>query len=90
MEREIEILNEKIDYIFEELMWLKSDFIKKEYERVEKELKYKVENAQEELDRHKQDIRWTFENLDERRNYYRTIKDRFPVREFREEVVERL
>ena len=81
MSRDYEILNEKIDYIFEELMWLRSDFEKKEYERVEKELKYKVENAQEELDRHKENLRWQFENLDERRRYFRTIKDRFPVRE---------
>ena len=86
MNRDYEILNEKIDYIFEELMWLRSDFIKKEYERVEKELKYKVENAEEELNRHKQDIRWIFENLDERRKYYKSIKDRFPVREVREEI----
>ena len=86
MNRDYEILNEKIDYIFEELMCLRSDFIKKEYERVEKELKYKVENAEEELNRHKQDIRWIFENLDERRKYYTSIKDRFPVREDREEI----
>jgi hypothetical protein len=79
MNRDYEILNEKLDYMFEELMWLRSDFEKKEFERVEKELKYKLEDAQHDLERHKQDARWIMENLDERRKYYKTIKDRFPA-----------
>ena len=78
MEREIEILNEKIDYMFEELMMLKDYVLREEYERQEKTLEYKVEEAQHNLDRHKENLRWQFENLDERRRYFRTIKDRFP------------
>ena len=79
MEREIEILNEKIDYMFEEIMRLKDGLLRQEYERQEKTLEYKVEEAQHNLDRHKENLRWQFEDLDERRKYFRTIHNRFPV-----------
>ena len=38
MEREIEILNEKLDYIFEEIMNLKQGLTRDMYEREQKEL----------------------------------------------------
>lgn len=81
MEREIEILNEKLDYIFEELMSLKQGLTRDMYEREQKELKNKVETAEWDLNNHRDDLRWRMENLDERRKYYSSIKDRFPVRE---------
>lgn len=79
MNKDYEILNEKIDYMFEEIMILKKGLLRQDYEKTEKELKYKLEEAQHELDRHKENLRWQFENLDERRKYFRTIKDRFPT-----------
>lgn len=78
MEREIEILNEKLDYMFEEIMRLREDFQRKEYETGEKELKYKVEDAQSHLDMHNDHFRWQHEELDERRKAFRSVRDRFP------------
>jgi len=78
MEREFEILNEKLDYMFEEIMMLKDYFIREEYERKEKELKYKVGDAQSHLDMHKDHFRWQHEDLDERRKAFRSVRDRFP------------
>lgn len=79
MNRDLEILSEKIDYIFEELMRLKDGLLRQEYERQEKTLEYKLEEAQHSLDRHKENLRWQFENLDERRKYYRSIHNIFPA-----------
>lgn len=78
MEREFEILNEKLDYMFEEIMNLKEGLTRTTFEREEKELKYKVENAQEKLDMHKQHLRWQQEGLVERRKAFRNVRDRFP------------
>ena len=78
MEREIQILNEKLDYMFQEIMNLKEGLIRTTFEKEEKELKYGVENAQEKLDMHKQHLRWQLEDLDERRKAFRGVRDRFP------------
>lgn len=78
MEREIQILNEKLDYMFQEIMNLKEGLIRTTFEKEEKELKYGVENAQEKLDMHKQHLRWQLEDLDERRKAFRSVRDRFP------------
>ena len=78
MEREIEILNEKLDYIFEEIMSLKQGLTRDMYEREQKELKNKLETAEWDLNNHREDLRWRMENLDERRKYYSSIRDRFP------------
>lgn len=78
MEREIEILNNKLDYIFEELMSLKQGLTRDMYEREQKELKCKVETAEWDLNNHRDDLRWRMENIDERRKYYSSIRDRFP------------
>lgn len=78
MERELEILNNKIDYIFEELMNLKQGLTREAYEREEKELKCKLETAEWDLKNHREDIRWRMEDIDGRRKYYLSIKDRFP------------
>ena len=78
MEREIEILNEKLDYIFEEIMNLKQGLTRDMYERAQKELKSKVETAEWDLNNHKEDLRWRMEDLDERRKAFRSVRDRFP------------
>jgi predicted nucleic acid-binding Zn-ribbon protein len=81
MERELEILNEKLDYIYTEIMSLKEGLTRTTFEREEKELKYKVENAQEKLDMHKDHLKWQLEDIDERRKSYRSVRDRFPKNE---------
>ena len=78
MEREFEILNEKLDYMYEEILRLEEEFIRLGFEREEKELKCKVENAQSHLDMHKDHFRWQHEDLDERRKTFRSARDRFP------------
>ena len=78
MEREFEILNEKLDYMFEEIMSLKEGVIRLGFEREAKELKYKVEDAQSHLDMHKDHFKWQQEDLDERRKVFRSVRDRFP------------
>ena len=65
-------------------MWVRNDLAKIEFDRTKKELEYKLEDAKEKLERHKEDIRWVMENLDERRKYYRNIRNNFP----REEQIE--
>ena len=88
MEREMQILNEKLDYIFEEIMNLKQGLTRDMYEREQKELKNKLETAEWDLNNHKEDLRWRMENLDERRKYYSSVRDRFPRVE--ENHIERL
>ena len=78
MEREFEILNEKLDYMFEEILRLEEGFIRLGFEREAKELKYKVEDAQSHLDMHKDHFKWQQEDLDERRKAFRSVRDRFP------------
>ena len=81
MNREYEILNEKLDYMFQEIMWLRNDLAKIEFDRTKKELEYKLEDAKDKLERHKEDARWIMENLDERRKYFESIRNRFPKEE---------
>ena len=81
MEREFEILNAKLDYMFEEIMMLKQGLTRENYEREEKELKCKVETAEWYLNNHRDDLRWRMENIDERRKYYSSLRDRFPKNE---------
>ena len=78
MEREIEILNEKLDYMFEEILSLKEGLARITFEREIKELKYKVEDAQSHLDMHKDHFKWQQEDLDERRKAFRSVRNRFP------------
>ena len=78
MEREFEILNEKLDYIFEELMCLKQGLTRDMYEREQKELKCKVETAEWDLNNHREVLRWRMEDIDERRKAFRSVRDRFP------------
>lgn len=81
MNREFEILNEKLNNIYNEILYLRQDFEKSKYEQEKKTLEYKLENAQEELERHKENIRFIFENIEEKGKYFRSIQERFPKEE---------
>ena len=81
MNREFEILNEKLNIIFEELMWLRRDFKREKYEKEVKELEYKAKNAQDEINYKKDDSRFLFERIDESMNHFRTAELRFPKNE---------
>lgn len=88
MNREFEILNTKLNVLFEELMWLRHDFQKEKYEKEIKELEYKVKNAQDELNYRKEDNRFLFERLDESRRRFDMIERQFPRIEEHVETVE--
>lgn len=89
MNREFEILNEKLNIIFEELMWLRRDFQKEKHEKEVKELEYKAKDAQKELEYRKDDTRFLFERIDERTNHFRNIERNFPRNDMTCERVER-
>ena len=81
MNREFNILNTKLNVLFEELMWLKKDFQRATFEREKKELEYKVKNAQDELNCFKDNQRFIFERLDEARDRFHRIEYEFPKEE---------
>lgn len=89
MNREFEILNEKLNILFEELMWLRKDFQKEKNEKEIKELEYKAKDAQKELEYRKDDSRFIFERVDERMRHFRNIECNFPKNEETWERVER-
>lgn len=84
MNREFEILNEKLNVLFEELMWLRRDFQRNKYERECKELEYKIKNDQDDLERYKDNARFEFEHFDERQRSFRGITKMYPVEEVKE------
>lgn len=81
MNREFNILNTKLNVLFEELMWLKKDFQRETFEREKKELEYKVKKAQDELNCFKDNQRFIFERLDEARDRFHRIEYEFPKEE---------
>lgn len=85
MNKEFEILNTKLNAIFEEIMWLRYDFQREKYEKETKELEYKIKDAQDNLEKHKENARFSFENFDEKRRSFERINNMYPV----EEMVER-
>lgn len=81
MNREFEILNRKLEIMFEELMWLRRDFQREKYEKEIKELEYKVKKAQDELNCFEDNQRFIFERLDEARDRFHRIEYEFPKEE---------
>ena len=77
MSKEFEILNTKLNVLFEELMCLRRDFQKEKYEKEIKELEYKVKNAQDELNYKKEDNRFLFERIDDSRRRFEQIERDF-------------
>lgn len=81
MNREFEILNEKLNMLFEEIMWLRRDLQKEKYEKEIKELEYKAKNAQDEINYKKDDSRFLFERIDDRMKHFRNVECNFPKNE---------
>ena len=68
--KEFEILNSKLDYIFDEVERLRKDLDHHKQEMREKSLECKFEDAKQELD-------WARENRDRIINYYKDIKNNY-------------
>lgn len=68
--KEFEILNSKLDYIFDEVERLREDLDHHKQEMREKSLECKFEDAKQELD-------WARENRDHIINYYKDIKNNY-------------
>ena len=68
--KEFEILNSKLDYIFDEVERLREDMDHHRQSMHEKELECKFEDAKHELD-------WTREHRDNIRNYYKENKNNY-------------
>lgn len=78
MNREFEILNRKLDLIYEELMLFERAYRHNITDEKTKELEYKVENAQGELEYAKSENKFINERMDERTKFYREIETMFP------------
>lgn len=78
MNREFEILNRKLDLIYEELMLFERAYRHNIADEKTKELEYKAENAQGELEYAKGENRFINERMDERTKFYREIETIFP------------
>ena len=68
--KEFEILNSKLDYIFDEVERMREDFDHHKQEMREKSLECKFEDAQRELT-------WARENRDHIVNYYKDLRSNF-------------
>ena len=77
MNREFEILNEKLNIIFEELINLRGAFLHDANKREIKELEYKVKDAKHELEYQKDNHRFENKYLDDRRNWFMDTNNRF-------------
>jgi len=77
MNREFEILNEKLNIIFDELINLKRDFLHDTKKKKIKELEYKVEDTKCELERQKDNHRFEEKYLSDRRNWFMDTNNRF-------------
>lgn len=78
MNREFEILNRKVDLIYEELMLFERAYQHNITDEKTKELEYKAENAQGELEYAKSENKFINERMDERTKFYREIETMFP------------
>lgn len=89
MNREFEILNRKLDMIFDEIIWLKKDLEQekciKECKELENELKYR----QSELEDRKGSLRFRCENYDLTRREFQNIERCFPKTEMNCERVDK-
>lgn len=89
MNREFEILNEKLNIIFNELEELRRDFYREISEKDVKKLEYEAKRAQEEVENRKSCVRFDFERLGEIERGFRNIEYRFPRNDMTCEKVER-
>ena len=89
MNREFEILNEKLNIIFNELGELRRDFYREKNEKEVKKLEYEAKRAQEEVENRKECVRYECERLDEIAKCFRGIEYRFPRNDMTCERVEK-
>ena len=68
--KEFEILNSKLDYIFDELERLRKDYDHNRQEMRERSLEVKAEDAQQEL-------KWARENRDYINRYYEDVTNNY-------------
>lgn len=68
--KEFEILNSKLDAIFDEIVRIREDFDHYKQENKERSLECKFEDAKQELD-------WSRENRDRIINYYKEVKNNY-------------
>ncbi len=78
MNREFEILNRKLDLIFEELMLFERAYRHKVAEEKIKELEYKLETAQDELEYAKEEKSFINDRMDDRTKFFREVETMFP------------
>lgn len=89
MNREFEILNRKLDLIYEEIMEMKEIFKIERNSKKIKELEYELESTKENIDRTREEQKWQLENISERKKWFRDIDDLFPKEEVAVEKLER-
>lgn len=89
MNREFEILNKKLDLIYEELMEMKEIFKIERNSKKIKELEYELESTKENIDRTREEQKWQLENISERKKWFRDIGELFPKEEVAVETLER-
>ena len=77
MNREFEILNRKLEVLFEELMWLRRYFQRERYDRERKALKYEVENSQDKLKRFEEEQRYIYEREEDVLRKFHNIDNLF-------------
>jgi hypothetical protein len=77
MNREFEILNRKLDLIYEELMLFESAYRHNKADEKTKELEYKAESAQGELEYAKSENKFINERIEERARFFRNVEEIF-------------
>lgn len=89
MNREFEILNRKLNIIYEEIMEMKEVFkLEKSFKEI-KELECEAENIEEKIKRSKEEQRWQMENISERKKWFENVEKIFPKEEVAVEMLER-
>lgn len=74
MNKEFEILNRKLDMIFDEIIWLRKDVECEKSMRERKELESELKYCQSRLEDRKESLRFICENYDATRNSFRFIE----------------
>ena len=81
MNKEFDILNRKLDMIFDEIIWLRKDVEYEKHMRERKELEGELKYCQSRLDDRKESLRFICENYDSTRNCFKNISRDYLVKE---------
>lgn len=74
MEKEFEILNRKLDMLFDEIIWLRTDIEQTKSEQEIKVLENEVKYSQSRLEDRKMSSMFRYENHEASRNQFRKIE----------------